>query len=246
MNGFCEKCELNESIKEEKNVLNNAIVEKNNNLLDENIIKISQYIDKMIYDCIKCKIRLVDINNEKVSLDSIFGIHSTFYYYGEQHLFINMYNYIKKGIENNEIIYLFVEDNIYNKLLKVLNENNVCVDDIQFRNVKPLIQGNRDGGLKSLKNEIYKISLEDEVKKYNGIRWIGQPSYAIKLNSQDAFLNFEKNLDMALKDTNASLLCIYDVNDYMDGGNIINKKVIEESLETHSYILKDDYLQALA
>ncbi|ETJ34418.1 hypothetical protein Q604_UNBC11157G0001, partial [human gut metagenome] len=26
----------------------------------------------------------------------------------------------------------------------------------------------------------------------------------------------------------------------------INKKVIEESLETHSYILKDDYLQALA
>ncbi len=51
---------------------------------------------------------------------------------------------------------------------------------------------------------------------------------------------------MALKDTNASLLCIYDVNDYMDGGNIINKKVIEESLETHSYILKDDYLQALA
>lgn len=49
-----------------------------------------------------------------------------------------------------------------------------------------------------------------------------------------------------IKDTNASLLCIYDVNDYMDGGNIINKKVIEESLETHSYILKDDYLQALA
>ena len=73
MNGFCEKCELNASIKEEKNLLNNAIVEKNNNLLDENIIKISQYIDKMIYDCIKCKIRLVDINNEKVSLDLTYG-----------------------------------------------------------------------------------------------------------------------------------------------------------------------------
>lgn len=28
MNDFCEKCELNESIKEEKNLLNNAIVEK--------------------------------------------------------------------------------------------------------------------------------------------------------------------------------------------------------------------------
>lgn len=246
MKKFCKECSLNASIEDEKKILDSIIVKKNHNLLDDSIIQLSQYIDKMIYRCVKCKSKLINTDNKKIPLDNIFGTHSTFYYYGEQHLFVNMYNYIKEGIKNNELIYLFVKEDIYDNLMEFLKANNVCTDNIQFKNVKALIQGNRKGGLEALKKEIYNIALQEDVKKYNGIRWIGQPSYAIELNSENDFLRFEENLDEALKNTNASLLCIYDIYDYMHNGKFINEEVIKESLDTHSYILKDLYLEALA
>lgn len=37
-------------------------------------------------------------------------------------------------------------------------------------------------------------SLRNDIEKYSGIRWIGQPSYAIKSTSQNDFLAFETNL----------------------------------------------------
>ncbi|MCY6354736.1 MEDS domain-containing protein [Clostridium sp. ZS2-4] len=244
MRFLCDNCDLNYSIEEHRNRLNNLIVEKKQNLLDDEVINLSQLLDDLVYKCVFCNRNITYLS--KLNLKNIFGTHTTFYYYGEQHLFVNMYFYINEGIKNNELIYLFMEESIYNKLLAFLKINNVPVEHIKFKTVKELIKSNRQGGLNELKEQINNIGLDNEVKKYSGIRWIGQPSYAIQTNSQNDFLAFEKNLSKALNNTNASLLCIYDAYDYMHESKFINETVIKESLDTHNYILKKLRLEAIA
>ncbi|PRR81995.1 MEDS domain-containing protein [Clostridium vincentii] len=243
MSILCINCNLNSSIEEYREHLNNIIVKKNHNLLDDEVITLSQALDDLVYKCIFCN-RIIK-NVSKLDLKNIFGRHTSLYYYGEEHLFINLYFYIKAGIENNELIYLAMEENIYNKLLCFLRINNIETEHIKLSIAKGLIKINKDSGLTGLKEQINKMGLDNEVKKHNGVRWIGQSSYSIENNSQEDFLDYEKNLSKALNNVNASVLCIYDAYDYMHEGKVINKTVMEESLETHSYILKNLELEGI-
>ncbi|MGY0373180.1 MEDS domain-containing protein [Clostridium sp. JNZ J1-5] len=139
-----------------------------------------------------------------------------------------------------------MQENLYSKLIKFLKANNVPVNGIEFKPVKELIMVNKYGGLIKLKERVGKISLEDKVKKYSGIRWIGQPSYAIQSTSEKDFLDWEVNLNAALNDTKVSLLCIYDAYDYIHEGKLINEYVINKSLDTHSYVLKNLSLEEIS
>lgn len=243
MNLLCESCNLKEQMEKYRSKLNDLVLEENHRLIDEDIVKLSQSLDILVYECIFCN---KNINNTfKVNLNNIFGTHSTFYYYGYQHLFNSMYFYINQGINNNELIYISMEKNLYSKLLEFLKVNNISVEHIKFRPVKELIDSNTRGGLIELKEKISNICLEHEVKKYKGIRWIGQPTYAIQTTSQEAFLNWEINLSEVLKDTNVSLICIYDAYDYMNKGEFINEEVINLSLTTHTFALKKSVLEKI-
>lgn len=246
MNMFCYNCGLKSDIEEYRQRLNNIIINRNQNLIDDEVVKLSQFLDELVYKCVTCKKDLNSMTKLKLSLDNIFGIHSTFYYYGIQHLFTSMYFYINKGIHNNELIYISMLEEMYIKLRAFLMKNNVSVEHIQFRPVKELILSSKNGGLNGLKEKINNICLEKEAEKYSGVRWIGQPTYAIQVTSQKDFLNWEINLNKALEDTNVSLICIYDAYDYMHEGIYINKEVIDKSLDTHSFILKDLGLEEIS
>lgn len=245
MNFSCNNCDLNYSIESYKEKLNNLIIDKKQNLLDDEVIRLSELIDELVYKCVFCKNKLKVIPSLELGLKNIFGTHSTFYYYGNEHLFTSMYSYILEGIKNNEMVYISMEESIYSKLLQFLIRNNVPAQHIKFRPVKELIISNKSGDLKELKKKINEISLENKVKNYNGIRWIGQPTYAIQTTSQKDFLDWEINLSKALNNTNVSLICIYDAYDYMHEEKFINKEVINKSLHTHSYILKNSYLEKI-
>ncbi|GAA0178342.1 hypothetical protein SH2C18_14130 [Clostridium sediminicola] len=245
MSFLCNNCDLNCNIQECKEQLNNIIVEKNHNLVNDEVVKLSQQLDDLVYKCVVCKRSLNAISNSKLNLKDLFGTHSTFYYYGKQHLFTSMYFYINEGIKNNELIYISMEEKLYNPLLTFLKANNVSIEMIRFRPVKELIMSNKHGGLDGLKEKIGNICLENDVIKYSGVRWIGQPTYAIQTTSQKDFLDWEINLSEALKNTNVSLICIYDAYDYIHKGEFINEEVINKSLNTHSYILKDRILKGL-
>lgn len=239
----CNHCKLHADIEKYRIELNNLIVEKNHKLLDKEIIYLSQFLDDLVYKCVFCNKSLNDFS--KLSLKNIFGTHSTFYYYGDQHLFTSMYFYITEGINNNERIYISMQESLYNKLIAFLTINDVPVEHIKFRPVKELIMSNRHGGLAQLKEKINNICLESEVKKYSGVRWIGQPTYAIQTTSQKDFLDWEINLSAALKNTNASLICIYDAYDYLHKNEFINQTVIKKSLDTHSYVLRNLVLEEI-
>ncbi|AKN31234.1 hypothetical protein Ccar_10370 [Clostridium carboxidivorans P7] len=245
MRFICDNCNLGHEVEEYREKLETVMNQKKYSLLDNEVVKLSQFLDNLIYKCVICEMRLKEISNYQRSLNNIFGTHSTFYYYGNQHLFMNMYFYILEGLKNNELIYLFMEESIYKDLLEFLKGNNVLIEHVKFKNVKELIKGNRECGLDGLKREIQKIGLSGELEEYSGIRWIGQPSCAIRNNSERDFLEFEKNLTEALCNVNASLLCIYDAYDYMHEKQFINETVIKESMDTHNYILKDLVLKAI-
>ena len=61
------------------------------------------------------------------------GGHSAFYYYGTEHLFVNLYKYIKDGIRKNEQNFVCMEKDLYNKLLNLLEINK-----IPMRFIKPI------------------------------------------------------------------------------------------------------------
>lgn len=243
MDLLCNTCSLRNYIEEYRIALNNLIAERGQQLLDKEVIDLSQSLDALVYKCIFCNKNMNNIS--KLDLRNIFGTHSTFYYYGRQHLFSSMYFYITEGINNNEHVYISMEENLYDELITFLKENNVSVEHIEFRPVKELIESNINGGLIQLKKKINDICLENQANKYSGIRWIGQPTYAIQTTSQEFFLNWEINLTEALNNTHASLICIYDAYDYMNKGEFINETVIKQSQNTHSYVLLNSELEKI-
>lgn len=147
MKFICDDCNLGHEVEEYRGKLEDIMVRKKYRLLDDEVIRLSQFLDNIVYKCVICEMRLKKILKSQIGLNNIFGTHSTFYYYGNQHLFINMYFYIIEGLKNNELIYLFMEGSIYNELLEFLKSNNVSLEHVKFKNVKELIKGNRDGGL---------------------------------------------------------------------------------------------------
>lgn len=52
---FCSNCNLNYRIEEYRARLNNIIVEKEYNLLDGEVINLSQSLDDLVYKCTFCE-----------------------------------------------------------------------------------------------------------------------------------------------------------------------------------------------
>lgn len=236
---LCENCNLRYDIEQHREKLNNIIVQKNFNLLDDEVIHLSQLLDELVYKCVACN---KNINNlSKLNLKNVFGTHATLYYYGEQHLFVSLYFYIKEGLKNNEFIYISIEERLYYRLIEFLKINKISDEHIKFKPVGELIYSNKKSDLLGLKETLSSILLDNN--KYNGIRWIGQPTYAIEATSQKDFLDMEINLNELVKNMNVAILCVYDAYDYMHVGSVINKAVIEASLSTHSHVLNNLVLE---
>lgn len=218
--------------------LNTLVVEKIANLVDPEVVKLSQELDELIVSYNKKHTKDCLIN-----LYNIAGIHSTFYYYGKNHLFTNMIKYIKDGIENNEKIHISMKPDLYEQLIDALRSFGISDEHIKFYSVKELILSNKLHGLDGLKKKVGTFTKEAFQKGYNGIRWIGQPTYAMEETSKDDFLNWELNLTKALENTKVSLICIYDYYDYMNDKEVIDERVIKESLQTHSHVLNKFHLE---
>lgn len=240
MGVLCDNCNLGYRIEEYREKLNNIIVQKNYNLLDDEVINLSQLLDDLVYKCVSCNRKINELS--KLNLKNVFGTHAILYYYGEQHLFVSLYFYIKEGIKNNEFIYVSIEENLYNRLIDFLKINKISTEHVKFKPVGELIRSNKKSGVPGLKETISSILWDNN--KYNGVRWIGQPAYAIEAASQKDFLDMERNLNELVKNMNAAILCVYDTYDYMHGGSVINEAVIEESLSTHSHVLNNLVLGA--
>ncbi|WFD10976.1 MEDS domain-containing protein [Tepidibacter hydrothermalis] len=232
---------LEKEIELARHKLNSIIIEKNENLLDQEVIKLSEELDELI---VKFQYIKSIQDNCLMNLKNIMGTHSIFYYYGKGHLFANMIKYIKVGVDNNEVIYISMQHELYEDLKKSLNKAGIQDKHLKFQSVKQLIDSNNRGGVKGLKEKIEFLAEEEIKSGYSGIRWIGQPTYAIEQTSKQDFLNWEINLSGGLRNTKASLICIYDYYDYINIKKVIDEEVIKKSINTHSHILEKFFLRS--
>ncbi len=169
-----------------------------------------------------------------MELTNVFSTHSVFYYYGLEHLAINMYYYITEGIKNNELIYISMESELYAKLL---NKTQFSLNAVKFKSVKDLIAIHKIAGNKGLKANLYELICEAQNKGYTGIRYINQARFAMQESSKADFLNWEKSLTGVIQEIPFSILCIYDMLDYTQQQEYIDDDLIRHSLNTHSHYL---------
>lgn len=165
---------------------------------------------------------------------NIFGFHSVFYYYGFQHLVVNMYKYINDGINNKEFTCLCSDDQLYIELKKALNDK--C-ENMDLLSTDDLCKIHKDEGLKGVKKIIHNYTEEIIKKGYSGLRIIIKCDYIIEKFSSDNFLNIEKEINDLIKDTNVSILCVYDFEDYLKDKKIMTDKIINSSYINHQHRL---------
>ncbi|MFC4320069.1 MEDS domain-containing protein [Litchfieldia salsa] len=108
--------------------------------------------------------------------------------------------------------------------------------------VKNMVIANNTNGIDGVRQLISSLLKEVESNRFRGARVIGQPSYAIGETSKEDFLKLEEVLTEVLIGINVSGLCLYDAFDYIHNGEIMDEKIMMESLKTHSHLLYDNSL----
>lgn len=178
-----------------------------------------------------------------MDLSQIFGIHSVCYFYGVEHLAINMSPYIMEGIKNNELIYLSMEPQLRANLLNLLNLTDK--EQVRFGAMDELVEAHKARGFEGLHEAILELTAEAQSQGYRGVRYIGQPIFTVEERSIRAFLAWEDSLARALKETQFSLICIYDMMDYLHEKQFVNDEVIKISLQGHPHLLYQQQLEEM-
>lgn len=237
MNLSCENCNINYIINKIKDELEHIIINKNQNLIDNEVVKLSQLLDNFIYKCEFCSENILYSSNSNSNNE----------YFRNANFIISLYFYMFQAIKKNQLIYLSMDENLYNDLLNILKSSSFPTKYIEFNSIKEIIISNKNGGEAELEEKIKDIFSKDHFKKYNGIRWISQPTYAIKNTSLKDFFDWEMNLSDALRNANpnSSLEFVHKKYNHMDADKYINEPIIDTSLNINSYVLDDMLFKGL-
>ncbi len=157
--------------------------------------------------------------------------HAVFYYYGIEHLLVNLYQYIKPAIEKKERIILYVEPKVFGKLLSELNFTRQSLDRINYKSLKGLVFNNVD-------KQIEQIFAGQPTK------CVVQASYVIREAGKEKLPVMEKQLNKIVDARrNTSVLCMYDFEDYMKEKKVIDEEVMELSRNSHPFFFSKCELQ---
>ena len=167
------------------------------------------------------------MNEHKLS-----GIHCVFYYYGVEHLVINLYDYINKGIEKNELVYLCVEPEIYNSMFKYLCKSN---NQVEILNISYLINKNNTNDIEKILTGLESYKKFAEEKGYSSIRVVNQVSHLLNRMSREQFISFDKLLNEVVEKLNISIMCAYDFDDYLNKKQLIDEALMNQSLKVHNH-----------
>jgi hypothetical protein len=166
---------------------------------------------------------------------NFWGLHSVFYYYGVDHLLVNMYQYIKDGIDNNEYIYLNLEESSFNLLINYFTEDEK--KHIGIFTASVLINLYKSGREITVKKALKKFEKNVFDHGYTGARFICQLSHVLKEISKADFIEFEKPLSKIINGLNISMMCLYDMYDYINNKTIIDDELMAMSKEVFNYRL---------
>lgn len=147
------------------------------------------------------------------------GNHAAFYYYGEQHLLVSLFNYIMKIQESNQMIIASITNELYTNLKQDLSypNNLVYVDP---KRALEIIQSD-------YVNELI-------MKGYKSVIWIIQASYIISQSSKNYFFELVETI-CNINSNHLISLIAYDFEDYLTKQSFIDDVVYKNSF-CFSYI----------
>lgn len=161
------------------------------------------------------------------------GKHISFYYYGQDHLMLNLYKYVKTSLEINSYIYLYIDNHSYELLLSNLSEieknmvGKIDLDTVIASNY------NKDNQFmtKCLKNYIkQKINIG-----YHKVGFIFDTKKIIESTSKELFKSIVSFSNKFSNEEGLDILSIYDFGEYMMKGKTIDDEIIKISYVEHTH-----------
>ncbi|MDR3596695.1 Spo0E family sporulation regulatory protein-aspartic acid phosphatase [Clostridium sp.] len=221
MRVLCDNCNLNCHIEKYKERLDNIIIRKNYNLLDNEVISLSQFLDDLIAKCIFCDTNNLHKFNKKNSIES-----EMLYYYGKQHLFLKLYYYISEGIKNDELIYISMEEGLYTKLMETLIINRVPINHIKFKSLEDITLRNNEFNVIALKEKVDKLNFNSKNDDII-IRWVIEPRYVSEVNLKKYFFDTKATFNRYMGNIKSNIMYIYDACEHINKGKNTNLSCIE-------------------
>lgn len=166
-----------------------------------------------------------------------YGKNICFYYYGEDHLVVNLFKYIKQNIENNILIYINAPETIFSLLNTNLNKNEQnMVRRInlkkQYIDSKSLL----DQDDKSLMlNKLTNLKKDAIVEGFWGISIIIDASEVINNSSLLLYEEYLKSISLGCNNVKCNILVCYDFIDYINRGKLITEDIMKLSYKYHTH-----------
>jgi hypothetical protein len=163
-----------------------------------------------------------------------------FYYYGEDHLVINLYRYIKQQIESNNYVYIYVDEETYKLLINNLDVNERRM--IENINMSNILMSSYNETINS--NMISKFIRELKNKASNsgfwGTHFILDGARILNSTCNTIFQEFIKSLSGICEEEHMDILMCYDFLDYINRGKTITENIMKSSYKYHDYRMFGD------
>ena len=166
-------------------------------------------------------------------LRKYYGKNICFYYYGVDHLVVNLYKYIKQNLENNICIYLYINKSVYDMLLNNLDENEKKM--IYLVNIEKEILNVGTSCKDSVETNIKKIKKKALDNGYWGMSLIVDASKILSNTCNSMYEEFLMTLSKTCSSEKMNILTCYDFIDYMERGKYINENIMKLSYEFHTF-----------
>jgi MEDS: MEthanogen/methylotroph, DcmR Sensory domain len=161
------------------------------------------------------------------------GKHISFYYYGEDHMVINLYKYIKNSMENNNFIFLDIEDSVYNLLFDSLNETEKYM--VGKINIENIIISNNKNNSEFIRKCMSNYKLQKTEQGFTNVRFIFDAKKIIENTSKELFKTFANYCFNVIEEEKIDILTMYDFGEYMTKGKYISDEIIKVSYAEHSH-----------
>lgn len=163
--------------------------------------------------------------------------HIALFYYGQDHLKVNVEKLIQQETDKKSLILFFVEDELHDRISSfVAIENH---EPIGLLKETEVVYG---GSMTNIQFQDLEIKTERLLKEainngFSGITWFIDVKQLIKQTSKVYFLSWQNKMNGYYCRNKCSVISLYDFEDYMGLQEYIDNEIIENALRTHQKVV---------
>lgn len=168
-------------------------------------------------------------------VSSYSGKNICFYYYGQDHLVVNLFKYIKGCLEKNIFVNMYIDRDVYDLVVRNLTDNEKQMVTSVPLDIEMLKSGSLE---KNDFNSIIKKLKEQALSRgYFGTTVIVDVVRILKSIHNNIFEEMIKKMTDICNTYKMNMLTCYDFIDYTDRGRYISEDIMKMSYLNHNFRL---------